>query len=124
MKTNIKLKKANKLRLAQDKLRNNALKKGVELIAPETIFLSTIFLQSFLGPRKKNLFLFPSLLFELSVKPYLFSMFFKLSNELSLIALSISSFLNLFLSNLPIKFEIFENSSVGFKIKFSYFTSR
>ncbi len=40
MKTNIKLKKAIKLRSDQDKLRINALNKGVELIAPETIFLS------------------------------------------------------------------------------------
>ncbi len=40
MKTNIKLKKANSYRLSQVKLRNKALKKGVNLIAPETIFLS------------------------------------------------------------------------------------
>ena len=45
MKTNTKLKKAIKLRSDQDKLRIKALNKGVELIAPETIFLSpdTIF---------------------------------------------------------------------------------
>ena len=45
MKTNIKLKKAIKLRSDQDKLRVKALSKGVELTAPETIFLSpdTIF---------------------------------------------------------------------------------
>ena len=45
MKTNIKLKKAIKLRSDQDKLRIKALSKGVELTAPETIFLSpdTIF---------------------------------------------------------------------------------
>lgn len=40
MKTNIKLKKANSYRLSQVKMRNKALKKGVNLIAPETIFLS------------------------------------------------------------------------------------
>ena len=40
MKTNLKVKKAIKLRSEQDKLRIKALKKGVELIAPETIFLS------------------------------------------------------------------------------------
>ena len=45
MNTNIKLKKANAFRLTQEKLRNKALSKGVNLIAPETIFLSndTIF---------------------------------------------------------------------------------
>ena len=45
MNTNIKLKKANAYRLKQEKLRNKALSKGVNLIAPETIFLSndTIF---------------------------------------------------------------------------------
>ncbi len=41
MKTNTKLKKANTYRLNQEKLRNKALSKGVNLIAPETIFLST-----------------------------------------------------------------------------------
>ena len=41
MKTNIKLKKAIKLRSDQDKLRIKALSKGVELTAPETIFLSS-----------------------------------------------------------------------------------
>ena len=41
MKTNIKLKKANSHRLNQEKLRNKAMLKGVNLIAPETIFLST-----------------------------------------------------------------------------------
>ena len=40
MKTNIKLKKANKYRLQQERLRNKALRRGVNLIAPETIFLS------------------------------------------------------------------------------------
>ena len=45
METNLKLKKAIKLRSDQDKLRVKALSKGVELTAPETIFLSpdTIF---------------------------------------------------------------------------------
>tara|TARA_B110001450_G_C17604040_1_gene474259 strand:+ start:205 stop:852 length:648 start_codon:yes stop_codon:yes gene_type:complete len=45
MITNIKLKKANAYRLSQEKLRNKALSNGVNLIAPETIFLSndTIF---------------------------------------------------------------------------------
>ncbi len=45
MNTNIKLKKANAYRVTQEKLRNKALSKGVNLIAPETIFLSndTIF---------------------------------------------------------------------------------
>ena len=41
MKTNNKIKKANSYRLIQEKLRNRALIKGVELVAPETIFLST-----------------------------------------------------------------------------------
>ena len=41
MKTNIKLKKANSHKLNQEKLRNKAMLKGVNLIAPETIFLST-----------------------------------------------------------------------------------
>jgi len=40
MNTNNKLKKANSYRLSQELLRNKALKKGVNLIAPETIFLS------------------------------------------------------------------------------------
>ena len=45
MNTNNKLNKANAYRLSQELLRNKALKKGVNLIAPETIFLSedTIF---------------------------------------------------------------------------------
>ena len=41
MKTNKKLKKANSYRLKQEQLRNKALLKGVNLVAPETIFLST-----------------------------------------------------------------------------------
>ena len=40
MNTNIKLKKVNAYRITQEKLRNKALSKGVNLIAPETIFLS------------------------------------------------------------------------------------
>ena len=40
MITNIKLKKVKAYRLSQEKLRNKALSKGVNLIAPETIFLS------------------------------------------------------------------------------------
>ena len=40
MNTNIKLKKANAYRINQEKLRDKALSKGVNLIAPETIFLS------------------------------------------------------------------------------------
>ena len=40
MKINNKLNKANTYRLSQEVLRNKALAKGVNLIAPETIFLS------------------------------------------------------------------------------------
>ena len=40
MNTNNKLNKANSYRLSQELLRNRALKNGVSLIAPETIFLS------------------------------------------------------------------------------------
>ncbi len=40
MKRNNKLNKANIYRLSQEVLRNKALTKGVNLIAPETIFLS------------------------------------------------------------------------------------
>ena len=40
MKLNNKLNKAKKYKLEQEKLRNNALSKGVNLIAPDTIFLS------------------------------------------------------------------------------------
>ena len=40
MKLNNKLNKAKKYKLDQEKLRNNALSIGVNLIAPETIFLS------------------------------------------------------------------------------------
>ena len=40
MKLNNKLKKAKKYKSEQDKLRNSALNKGVNLVAPETIFLS------------------------------------------------------------------------------------
>ena len=41
MKTNNKLKKSISYRLNQEKLRSKALLKGVNLLAPETIFLST-----------------------------------------------------------------------------------
>jgi bifunctional UDP-N-acetylglucosamine pyrophosphorylase/glucosamine-1-phosphate N-acetyltransferase len=40
MNTNNKLNKSNSYRLSQELLRNKALKKGVNLVAPETIFLS------------------------------------------------------------------------------------
>mgnify|MGYP006116439149 FL=1 len=40
MKTNNKLKKANSYRLSQERLRNKALLKGVNILAPETVFLS------------------------------------------------------------------------------------
>jgi bifunctional UDP-N-acetylglucosamine pyrophosphorylase/glucosamine-1-phosphate N-acetyltransferase len=40
MKLNNKLNKAKKYKLEQEKLRNSALNKGVNLIAPDTIFLS------------------------------------------------------------------------------------
>ncbi len=40
MNTNINLKKANAYRIKQEILRNKALSKGVNLTAPETIFLS------------------------------------------------------------------------------------
>ena len=40
MNTNIKLKKIKAYRITQEKLRNKAISKGVNLIAPETIFLS------------------------------------------------------------------------------------
>ena len=40
MKRNNKLNKANAYRLSQEVLRNKALLKGVNLVAPETIFLS------------------------------------------------------------------------------------
>ena len=41
MKRNNKLDKANTYRLSQEVLRNKALAKGVNLIAPETVFLSS-----------------------------------------------------------------------------------
>ncbi len=40
MNTNNKLNKANSYRLSQELLRNKALRNGVNLLAPETIFLS------------------------------------------------------------------------------------
>ena len=42
MNTNIKFKKVKTYRVSQEKLRNKALSKGVNLIAPETIFCQTI----------------------------------------------------------------------------------
>ena len=62
MNTNNKLNKANSYRLFQELLRNKALRKGVNLIAPETIFLSqdtffgknvTIEPYVFIGPKVK-----------------------------------------------------------------------
>jgi UDP-N-acetylglucosamine diphosphorylase/glucosamine-1-phosphate N-acetyltransferase len=41
MKTNTKLKKSRIYKVLQEQLRNKAMLKGVNLIAPETIFLST-----------------------------------------------------------------------------------
>ena len=41
MNTNNKLKKTYAYRAVQEKLRNKALSKGVNLVAPETIFLSS-----------------------------------------------------------------------------------
>jgi len=40
MKLNNKLSKAKQYKSEQDKLRNSALNRGVNLIAPETIFLT------------------------------------------------------------------------------------
>ena len=40
MNTNNKLNKANSYRVSQELLRNKALKNGVNLISPETVFLS------------------------------------------------------------------------------------
>ena len=40
MNTNIKFKRVKAYRILQEKLRNKALKKGVNLIAPDTIYLS------------------------------------------------------------------------------------
>ena len=47
MKRNNKLNKANYYRLSQEILRNKALKNGVNLISPETIFLSKEILRDF-----------------------------------------------------------------------------
>ena len=41
MKTNIKFDKTNTYQLSQNNLRNKAVKRGVNLLAPDTIFLST-----------------------------------------------------------------------------------
>jgi len=40
MNTNIKLRNANSYRLNQEQLRNRAMRKGVNLLAPETIYLT------------------------------------------------------------------------------------
>jgi len=62
MKTNNKLNKANAYRLSQELLRNKALTKGVNLIAPETIFLSN---DTFFG---KNVTVEPYVVFGPKVK--------------------------------------------------------
>ena len=62
MNTNNKLKKANSYRLSQELLRDKALKKGVNLIAPETIFLSK---DTFFG---KNVTVEPYVVFGPKVK--------------------------------------------------------
>jgi bifunctional UDP-N-acetylglucosamine pyrophosphorylase/glucosamine-1-phosphate N-acetyltransferase len=62
MKTNNKLNKANSYRLSQELLRNKALAKGVNLIAPETIFLSQ---DTFFG---KNVTIEPYVVFGPKVK--------------------------------------------------------
>ena len=60
--TNNKLNKSNSYRLKQEILRNKALKKGVNLIAPETIFLSK---DTFFG---KNVTVEPYVVFGPRVK--------------------------------------------------------
>ena len=62
MKTNIKLKKAYSNRLNQEILRKKALLKGVNLMAPETIFLSA---DTFFG---KNVTIEPYVVFGTKVK--------------------------------------------------------
>ena len=62
MKTNNKLNKANSYRLSQELLRNKALAKGVNLIAPETVFLSN---DTFFG---KNVTVEPYVVFGSKVK--------------------------------------------------------
>ena len=62
MKRNNKLNKANAYRLSQEVLRNKALSKGVNLIAPETIFLSE---DTFFG---KNVTVEPYVVFGPNVK--------------------------------------------------------
>ena len=57
-----KLKKANAYRISQELLRNKALKKGVNLIAPETIFLSN---DTYFG---KNVTIEPYVVFGAKVK--------------------------------------------------------
>jgi UDP-N-acetylglucosamine diphosphorylase/glucosamine-1-phosphate N-acetyltransferase len=62
MKINNKLNKANAYRLSQELLRNKALTKGVNLISPETIFLSK---DTFFG---KNVTVEPYVVFGPKVK--------------------------------------------------------
>ncbi len=62
MNTNNKLNKANSYRLSQEVLRNKALKNGVNLIAPETIFLSK---DTYFG---KNVTVEPYVVFGSNVK--------------------------------------------------------
>ena len=62
MNTNNKLNKANSYRLSQEVLRNKALKNGVNLVAPETIFLSK---DTFFG---KNVTVEPYVVFGPNVK--------------------------------------------------------
>ncbi len=62
MNTNNKLNKANSYRLSQELLRNKALKNGVNLMAPETIFLSK---DTFFG---KNVTVEPYVVFGPKVK--------------------------------------------------------
>ena len=79
MNTNNKLNKANSYRLSQELLRNKALKKGVNLVAPETIFLSkdTLFGKNVtvdpyvvIGPNVKNKSLALSRASQVEIKNY------------------------------------------------------
>ena len=70
MNTNNKLNKANTYRLSQEVLRNKALKNGVNLIAPETIFLSK---DTFFGKNVSPIFVV-SLHEQSSKTNYLYSM--------------------------------------------------
>ena len=62
MKLNNKLNKAKKYKLEQDKFRNSALNKGVNLIAPDTIFLSKD------KKKKKNVTIEPYVVIGVKVK--------------------------------------------------------